>query len=127
MHTLLALALLGAVPHGPIVTYVDEVEQNFVCNDDGSVRIDQMIFRLHNPPQIVAWAWSRHCQAMEYKNGWLIVWKTTDDDCENLAFIWSRYATTTFTDYDRETHERKWLPVEKRRGVRLIRYVKGGE
>lgn len=125
----LALAALMILPHDDVNREaVDLIELNHFYNEHGKLVFDQVIF----------YDWSADDTRFHVRD-WLLV-KTVNHvpvrdfchDCytvmwqdgEQLRRIESKSFRETWTQYDPELVEREYLPKERRRELRTVKYTR---
>ena len=106
--------LLLLNPIEPPINY-GVVEVNTVCNEDGTERFKQVIFRASDG-EILAWRWAEN---LAVPKGYRIDWTWQEGQYEQKRFIrFIGRRIDTKTDIDPEVEAREWLPELARRGLR---------
>ncbi len=120
--SLFVLAFLFSNPPEPILRErVDVVELNHFYDDNGKLRLDQIIFYQWSP--ITGRLAVRDFKPMTdpsllplrngLRKGHVVIWH--DDNL--LRSVHAREIRETWTQFDPEMHERKFLPKDQRRAL----------
>lgn len=115
---MIAVLLLSVLPFDGVPQCVDVVEINHVC-DDTRVRLEQVVW----------WEWCRQCNRFEVvdwrlleKSGWPRLeragWVSDFTDDGQRRIVIARTRRETWTVCDVELDDRRYLSVDKRRGIR---------
>jgi hypothetical protein len=128
MH-LIALALLSIVPVGDVTREsVDLIELNHFYDEHGRLVFDQTIFydwtQAEDRYNVRAWRLVKNPSQLPQRDwfggGYSAMWH----DGEQIRQVRSRSIRETWTQHDPELVEREWLPKERRKELRCVRWDK---
>lgn len=109
---LLGSPVIADIPSGPnLVERVDLVEVNHYYNFDGDKVFSQLIFweRTNKGPQVLMW----RMEGEVYREGKTVIWLKNGILCRVRVDC----LVETYTQFDREVEQRKFLSPTERKGL----------
>lgn len=122
MLFLLVAATVSLVPFAPVVTdHADVVEINYCYDGEANLVLSQVIFWRWNPKQnayrVFAWRLLKTASQVPWRSserdGYVTVWI----DGETMRRVTTSAVRYTWSQYDPELHDRRFLPPRHRRGL----------